>query len=239
MTASEVTDALGTRPATSRRNQSPSLIGQSLSLSLVSQQSRARKAVEQSIMQKFEHAYGAHLTHFLPDLLRLEVAGKLGAVAGIRTAHNETLFLEQYLDRPVEQAVASAFMTPVDRSAIVEIGNLVAHVPGVAYILFAVLATTLNDAGYRWVVCTATPQVASMLKSMGFSSQAICRADPFLLEKDAATWGEYYASRPSVIAGDVQLAAAQIASKPEIAGQLEQLRRPIAKLSRRLQAAHQ
>ncbi len=137
-----------------------------------------RQAVEQTIMRKFERAYGAHLTHFLPELMRLDVSGELGAVAGIRAASSETLFLEQYLDRPVEQAVASAFMTPVDRDAVVEIGNLAANVPGLAYSLFAALATTLSAAGYRWVVCTATPQVAAMLARMGFSAQAICPADP-------------------------------------------------------------
>jgi hypothetical protein len=208
-----------------------------MSLSLVSHHSGDRQAVETSIMRKFERAYGAHLTHFLPDLLRLDVAGELGAVAGIRAARGGALFLEQYLDRPVEQAVARAFMTPVDRDGTVEIGNLAANVPGLAYSLFAALATTLSAAGYRWVVCTATPQVALMLSRMGFSAQAICPADPSLLESDSTEWGEYYTTRPRVMAGDVQLAAAQVAGNPEIAAQIEQLRQPIAQMAAQLQTA--
>ncbi len=208
-----------------------------MSLSLVSQQSSDRQAVEAGIMRKFERAYGAHLKHFLPDLLRLDVAGELGAVAGIRAARGGALFLEQYLDRPVQQAVAHAFMTPVDRDEIVEIGNLAANVPGLAYSLFAALATTLSAAGYRWVVCTATPQVAQMLSKMGFSAQAICPADPSMLESDPTEWGEYYATRPRVMAGDVGLAAAQVAGNYEIAAQIEQLHGPIAQMATQLRAA--
>lgn len=214
----------------SRQHRNNSLGIQGLSLTLVPQQSTGRRELEQSIVQKFESAYGAHLTHFLPDLLKLGLYGELGAVAGIRTAHDDTLFLEQYLDQPVEQAVAGAFMTPVDRDGIVEIGNLAANIPGLAYSLFAVLATILGRAGFRWVVCTATPQVASMLSRMNFSTQTICRADPSLLETGASDWGEYYASRPRVIAGDVQLAAAQIAGNPEISRLVEQLHQPITQM---------
>lgn len=204
---------------------------QELSLALVAESSEDRRAVERSIMQKFERTYGAHLTHFLPDLLKLGTADELGAVAGIRTARNETLFLEQYLDRPAEQAVARAFKTPVDRDAIVEIGNLAANVPGYAYTLFAALATILARAGFHWVLCTATPQVASMFSRMGLSSRAICRADPSLLKSDSADWGDYYASDPRVMAGDVRLAARQVAKNNEIARLLDELHGPITRMA--------
>lgn len=182
-----------------------------LSFDLVSEQSSGRLAVEQGITRKFERIYGAQLSHFLPRLLRLSVADELGAVAGIRPAMGGDLFLEQYLEQPVQQAVARAFGTPVDRAQIVEIGNLAASVPGLAYSLFAVLATVLSRAGYRWVACTATPQVESMLSRMNFSSQKLCNADPSRLQEGAADWGDYYACKPRVIAGDVRLAATAVA----------------------------
>jgi len=237
MTASNSMEARDTSHTASRQYRRTTLGAQELSLALVSESSADRRTVEQSVMRKFERAYGAHLTHFLPDLLKLGAAGELGAVAGIRVARQEGLFLEQYLDRPVEQAVARAFMTPVDRDSIVEIGNLAANVPGYAYTLFAALATILARAGFRWVVCTATPQVASMFSRMGLSSRAICRADPSLLETDAAEWGDYYASGPRVMAGDVQLAARQVAMNRDIARQLDELYRPITQMAATLQNA--
>jgi hypothetical protein len=220
-----------------RQYRSRDLAGLDLSLALVSQGSPERLSAEQAITRKFERAYGAHLTHFLPNLLRLNVADELGAVAGIRTARDNSLFLEQYLDRPVEQAIAAAFMTPVDRDQVVEVGNLAAIVPGHAYTLFAVLATVLSRAGYRWVACTATPQVASMLETLHFSAQTICRADPALLNEGLDDWGSYYASRPRVMAGDVQLAAEQAAANPKIAKLIRRLRRPILQMASSLRSA--
>ncbi len=202
----------------------------SLSLEVIGQQAPNREAVEQDIMRKFETRYGAHLSQFLPDLIRLGESGDVGAVVGVNPARNNSLFLEQYLDRPIEQAIAAAFMTPVDRDQVVEIGNLAAKVPGLAYSLFAILATALSQAGYRWVACTATPQVASMLARLHFAAQPLCDADPSKLESGAANWGEYYSSRPCVMAGDVHLAAEQAASNRDMAVLLRHYRQPIARL---------
>jgi hypothetical protein len=72
---------------------------------------------------------------------------------------------------------------------------------------------------------------------MGFSSQDICTADPSLLESDATDWGDYYAHRPRVLAGDVRLAAAQVARTAVIAEQIGQLRQPISQIAACLQNA--
>lgn len=205
-----------------------------LSIGLVSEHSAERQGLESGITHKFESIYGAQLSHFLPNLLRLRIAEELGAVVGIRAAHEGPLFLEQYTDRRIEQLIAGAFETPVDRGQIVEIGNLAADVPGLAYTLFAVLATVLNAAGYRWVACTATPQVEAMLARMNFSSRTICSADPNRLEEGSADWGDYYAVRPNVIIGDVREAAAQVVSNPDMAMLVKQFSRPIAEMSSNL-----
>jgi len=210
--------------------QGVSHAAQNLSLTVIGQHAPNRRAAESSIISKFEARYGAHLTHFLPDLVRLAAADNLGAVVGVGPARDNALFLEQYLDKPVEQAVAAAFMTPVDRDQVVEIGNLAANVPGLAYSLFAILATVLSEAGYKWVVCTATPQVAAMLAKMNFSAQPLCDADPSKLASGSADWGDYYSSRPRVMAGDVHLAAAQARSDRDIAALLLNYRQPIVQM---------
>jgi hypothetical protein len=207
------------------------LVDRGISFALVPQESTGRQELESSITHKFERAYGAHLTHFLPSLLRLGVSGEIGAVVGIRSARDGQLFLEQYLDLPVEQAIARAFQTPIDRDQVIEIGNLAANVPGFACTLFAVLATVLNKAGFRWVACTATPQVAAMLGRMGFSTKTVCSADPERLDDDSADWGDYYASRPRVIVGDVREAAARVAGDHELSALVSKFRQPIVQMA--------
>ena len=171
-----------------------------------------RYDVETRIAATFAQRYGATIDHFLPYLLCLSASQKLGAVAGLRLARESALFLEQYLDVPVEQAVSREFRTPVDRAQIIEIGNLASTVHGSAALLFALLPTLLSAAGIRWVVCTATPQVLAMLDKLQFPFRTICAADPQLLADGMDNWGSYYRSRPRVIVGDVQMAARRIAN---------------------------
>jgi hypothetical protein len=210
---------------------------QALGLAVVSEQAPERRQLEAAIADKFHTAYGAQLSNFLPQLMRLSVAGELGAIVGIRPASSGELFLEQYLDIPVQQAVAAQFRTPVDRDQIVEIGNLAATIPGLAYSLFAILATVLDRAGYRWVACTATPQVAAMLARMQFSSKTISGADPARLAAGCADWGKYYASRPQVIVGDTREAARTVAGNRDMAVLLHQLEGPISHMAKSLKRA--
>ena len=220
-----------TRPSVLRRTGRVMPTRDDISLALISEGSLERHGLELDIATKFERRYDAQLTHFLPNLLRLSVAEELGAVVGIRPACKGALFLEQYLDSPVEQSIALVFQTPVDRSQIVEIGNLVAGNRGFSYALFAVLATVLHQAGYRWVACTATPQIRAMLARVGFPSQIICQADPARLVEGPGSWGDYYVSRPQVIVGNVESAASQVRGNHEMLSLMHKLAEPIAQLS--------
>jgi hypothetical protein len=221
-----------TKPRTALQRAGHRLpVDPSLSFALVQERSAQRRELESDINRKFDHKYGAQLTHFLPNLLQLRVWDQLAAVAGARPARDGELFLEQYLDSPIEQFVAQAFRTPVDRDQIIEIGNLAAYIPGLAYPLFAVLATVLNKAGYRWATCTATPQVESMLAKMKFPFRKICTADPARLGEDSGEWGDYYASRPSVIVGDVRSAVAQINANRELSTLMRQFAQPVVQMA--------
>ncbi len=173
-----------------------------------------RVLLERRIAAMFARQYRARIEHFLPLLVSLDLAGQSGAIAGLRCAGDARLFMEQYLDSSVEQAVSRSFREPVDRSQIVEIGNLVSVLPGAASMLFAVLPELLDDAGVRWVVCTATPQVRAMLHKLGFQTRTLGKADPAVLGEQADAWGTYYESRPTVIAGDVRMAVRQARRDP-------------------------
>jgi len=89
-----------------------------------------RQAVEQFIAQRFHATHGARISCFMPQLIALfDDAGKILAAVGIRAADDETLFLEHYLDTPVERAIAkkadlSGVIGTGVRRRIAEIGNL-------------------------------------------------------------------------------------------------------------------
>ena len=179
-------------------------------LQLASGDSPERRTIESLVAERFAKQFDARINQFLPLLLGLRTGGRYAAVAGLRPGANNELFLEQYLDRLAEQELSHVFRTPVDRGQVVEIGNLVATEAGAGYLMFACLAPLLQTAGFRWVICTATPQVEKMLQKMGFDPVRIRAADPARLTGGAADWGTYYASRPHVIAGDVRSAGEMI-----------------------------
>ncbi len=198
--------------------------------------SPARAALEQQIAARFAAKHEAQLNQFHPFLIALENAAKPLAIAGLRPAQNGALFLEKYFDRPAEQAVSAAFRMPVDRTQIVEIGNLVSSEPGASYVLFAILAPLLRDAGFRWVICTATAQVESMLKKMNLAPKRICAASRERLGDDAKNWGRYYESRPHVLAGDLETAASQVGREPSLSAMISQIdgwKTAISRISRR------
>ena len=170
--------------------------------------SSERDALEARIADTFARHYQARIEQFLPYLLSLKLSDELGAVVGLRLAEQAPLFLEQYLDVPVEQAVAAAYSTPIDRAQIVEVGNLASAAPGSAALLFGLLPIILHEAQIRWVVCTATPQVQAMLRRLEFPTRRICRADAEVLGDSKENWGSYYDSTPDVIVGDVEQALA-------------------------------
>ncbi|MDX1379841.1 MAG: thermostable hemolysin [Xanthomonadales bacterium] len=191
-----------------------------------------RAVVERYIANRFAAAHGAHVHDFMPVLLTMGCAGRISAAAGIRAAARRTLFLEQYLANPVETAVAEVAGMPVGRSRIVEIGNLVATQGGSSYLLFLLLTAILGQAGFEWVVFTATPQVRKALDTLGLRVDVLCAADPSrLTHGTAAEWGRYYASGPVVVAGKVADAMAVLHRRPLYAGVLSLYRAAIAELA--------
>jgi hypothetical protein len=188
------------------RSPSRSKIRNPVEVRLQESGSPGRRRLERAIAEKFSRVHGAHINEFLPYLLSLGTEDHTTAIAGLRLAGNSPLFLEQYLDRPVEQAISREFRVPVDRGQVVEIGNLVSVRPGAASALFALLPAILHSAGIRWVACTATPAVRALLSGLDFPWRSIADADPNAVNGGVDKWGSYYASGPTVIAGSVEAA---------------------------------
>ncbi|MGH8331372.1 MAG: thermostable hemolysin, partial [Pseudomonas sp.] len=82
-----------------------------------------RPVFEAFIQQRFRKAHGADIRQFMPELFGMnDASGELCAVAGVRLASREPLFLERYLDEPIDPLISAAADCAVDRRGIVEVG---------------------------------------------------------------------------------------------------------------------
>lgn len=168
--------------------------------------SRDRARIEAYIRQRFFDIYQARVGSLAPNLLLLHREGQTVAAAGWRGADAEALFLEAYLDRPIEQEVARLTGRPVERRHIVEVGHLVAEKPGGSVHVICTLARHLDRLGYEWVVFTATRELLGIFSRLGLHLLALAAADPVHLGDAAQDWGRYYDTQPIVVAGRIRQA---------------------------------
>lgn len=162
-----------------------------------------RRRVEAMIRQTYAQTYGGDIAITHPTLMSLQDAdGRILAGVGFRPAGSGPLFLETYLDSPVERLIPGA---PA-RERLVEIGNLAAAEAGASYLLFMALAAYLHGQGFEKAVVTATRPLRRLFRNIGFDGVELgqARADRV---GNAAAWGSYYANDPRVVCGDVAFGA--------------------------------
>jgi len=163
-----------------------------------------RPEIEAFIRNGFDRAYRARINHFMPRLMSLRRDSRLTAACGLRSAAAEPLFLEIYLDQPVEDALAAASGHPLSRNSIIEVGNLVVARAGEARRLIIHLTHHLAIAGADWVVFTAVPALRNSFTRLGIPLLLLAAADSTRLDAAArADWGNYYAGGPTVTAVNV------------------------------------
>ncbi len=165
-----------------------------------------RIRVENFIARRFHDVHGARIASFMPSLLALPGAdGEIRAALGVRDAGLEALFLEYYLDQPVEAVLAGAagMRLPPSRRRIAEIGNLASVDRRASRRLFGILAAYLAGAGFEWAVFTGCGSLRHMFQSLGIETLVLGRALQSRLPADQQTWGGYYEDNPQVIAGRV------------------------------------
>lgn len=164
-----------------------------------------RGEIERFIQQCFSTAYGASVRHFMPRLLSLRSRhNELIAAFGLRAAVEERLFLESYLDQPVEEVLQNHTGLTICRRDIVEVGNLSALYPGAARWLIVAVTARLYSEGYTWVVFTGTPALRNGFHRLGLRPVELGLASPDRLPaQERADWGNYYDHAPMVMAGDI------------------------------------
>ncbi len=163
-----------------------------------------RDEVEDFIRQVFVRQYNARIPSFAPNLMMVEHAGRVRAAAGWRGAAAGGLYLERYLDEPVEHVLAGATGQAIGRERIVEVGNLASDRPGASMDVIRTLARHLDQLGYEWVVFTATNELIGIFRRLGLPLLALTLADPARLGEEASAWGSYYDTAPIVVAGRIR-----------------------------------
>ncbi|MFF7107207.1 thermostable hemolysin [Pseudomonas sichuanensis] len=163
-----------------------------------------REGLEHFIHQCFATVHQADVQHFLPELLALHDShGRLIAAAGMRPASQGPLFLERYLDVPLEAAVSRVAGISLDRICMVEVGNLASLSAGSARIMIIAVTWLLGTRGLEWVAFTGAATLINSFQRLGLMPTVLASADPDRLQGQADQWGTYYHQRPQVFAGNI------------------------------------
>ena len=173
-----------------------------------------RQSLERFIAEGYARAYGAHVAHFADVLVGLSRGrGHWVGGVGYTVAGQEPLFIEQYVDAPIEQVLSQAIGYSISRRDLVEVGNLFALGSGAARRIIVLMAALLNDLGRSWVVLTLTQSLLNSFIRLGIEPIALIPADPQRLHDQGASWGTYYSQGPCVMAANIRAGYARLAAQ--------------------------
>jgi hypothetical protein len=171
-----------------------------------------RTGIEAFISGVFDERYGATLSVFHDQLIGCRDAqGQWVAAVGFSALAHRAAFLEQYLDRPVEQAIEGARTRDpgqgrVCRWNVAEVGNLASTRPGASRALILKMTQYLHRRHFRWVVFTATQCLANSFTKLHYQPAVLAAADSGKLSGNPQDWGDYYRNNPRVMVGNVHTA---------------------------------
>lgn len=150
--------------------------------------------------RQYRQCYGADVSPAYASWMARHAGQGHGALLGFRSAAAGALFLETYLDQPIESATAAALGRPVCRDQIVEIGNFAADRSLAMVDLWVSAARNLGNSS-AIAVATLTRPLRHMFARLGVPIVEIAAASAERLGADAAHWGSYYAQDPRICAG--------------------------------------
>lgn len=164
-----------------------------------------RLLLEQFIADTFLEHYDARIEAFCKHLLGVRnTQGSLCAAIGYNLAEQGPLFLEQYLDAPIEDVVESRLGLRIQRHDLVEVGNLSAKETGGARMLIRLMTSHLHQCGRQWVAFTATKSLLNSFNRLGLPTIALAKATSDRVQ-DPEAWGSYYEQSPQVVIGEISI----------------------------------
>jgi hypothetical protein len=190
-----VTKALTTQQTTQQPLSQPTQVSTSFNMDVFSQSCTGRVAAEQFIKQGFKKAYNADISIPMPQVLTVNT-GDFKAALGIRSA-NSSLFIEQYLPRPIEK-MSALVNENIPRDNIVEIGCLYSNANRFTIPLFIVTAISLFYQGYSHLVFSGTDKVLNIISKADIDFTHLCDAKQSLLTPSSDYSGSYHKTNPKV-----------------------------------------
>jgi hypothetical protein len=174
-----------------------------------------RRRLERFIADAYHSAYGARIEHYAEVLVALRSgASDWAAAVGYTLAGKGRLFLEQYLDRPIEEEVKGRIGGSAGREQFVEVGNLAANGAGAARVVIVRMAALLYALNRTWAVFTSTRALVNSFARLDIAPITIASADPARLPDGGSSWGSYYASQPAVLAACIPLGYRHLGRAP-------------------------
>jgi len=166
------------------------------------QDSPDRNELERFISDIFRQEHGAEIKHFKPYLMSLRGHDdNLIAACGLHSAVINQLFLEHYLDQPIEAALSIHTGSAIKRNNIVEIGNFSVTKLEMTRYLITAINDQLHFTSKQWAVLTAVPSLCDLLLELGVSFKVLADADADRLPPEQRMeWGSYFELQPRVIA---------------------------------------
>ena len=182
---------------------------------LLGQRHPARDQAEALIERNYWSAFDCTISEHFPHLMGIaDREGHIVAAIGFRWASEGPLFLEHYLDAPIENAAPRVCThAPTDRDEFVEIGSLAATGGREAVALFAALADHVRDEGATFACVTATRAMRRTFRLFGFETTPLANASPSRLPDRGTAWGSYYDHDPIVLAGSVPVCRDELARR--------------------------
>lgn len=154
------------------------------------------------IRHRYAAVHGAASRLDYPRYRSVESPEGPRAVLGWRRAADGPLFLEAYLDQPVELAVGAALGRTTSRDRIVEIGDH-ASCSGPATLALWLETARQLSAEAEIGVAVLTAPLRRMFARIGLPFATIAPADRARLAGGGAAWGRYYDADPAVCVGEI------------------------------------
>lgn len=152
------------------------------------------------ISKRYHEVFGAQLSPGFASYMVCATNNETSAALGYRRAGAHPLFLETYLDEPVETAVSRTYGRTIAREAVIEIGNFASDNAMAMVALWGSAANDLAGSG-EVAVATLTLPLRRMFARIGVPIVELAPARPERLGEGAADWGSYYETDPRVCAG--------------------------------------
>jgi len=164
-----------------------------------------RPQAEDFIKGIFQQHHNAQIRCFLPELFAtFDECGNTKSVLGLRYAECELLYLERYLDQPIETLIEQMVHQSVRRTQVVEIGNLASLNSASCKALFSFITQHLQEQKIKWITCTGTSVLRLVFRRLGIKALSVHQADQNRLGDEQYEWGSYYDNDPQVMLINVQ-----------------------------------